>query len=167
MEVPPTASRVSLVRASTTTLEVCWIGTPTAQAYVLEVQKIDTPPPPQPIPVTAPVAIVKKQHQAAITAGNAGQLTTSADIKEHLLSVNASPKAQTPIRGIAQATTPISYGLTTTQSVLSSNAISSPLNAAAINNAALNQQGQPIIITTSAPIPTLVSTSIVRQLNFY
>lgn len=57
--MPPTASRVSLVRASTTTLEVCWSSTPTAQAYLLEVQKIEQPPAPQPVPIT----ITKKQHQ--------------------------------------------------------------------------------------------------------
>lgn len=64
--MPPTASRVSLVRASTTTLEVCWSATPTAQAYLLEVQKIEQPPQPQPAPVT----ITKKLHQpvSAITA---------------------------------------------------------------------------------------------------
>lgn len=51
--MPPTASRVSLVRASTTTLEVCWSATPTAQAYILEVQKIEQPPQPQPTAVAA------------------------------------------------------------------------------------------------------------------
>lgn len=55
VEVPPVASRVSLVRASTTSLEVCWSSTPTAQAYLLEVQKIEQPPPPQPLPVAVKV----------------------------------------------------------------------------------------------------------------
>lgn len=59
VEVPPTAARVSLVRASTTTLEVCWSPTPTAQAYLLEVQKIEQPPQTQPQAI--PVAIAKKQ----------------------------------------------------------------------------------------------------------
>lgn len=76
--MPPTASRVYLVRASTTTLEVCWSATPTAQAYLLEVQKIEQPPQPQPIPVT----ITKKQHQpinaTTITAStNEGKLTSA------------------------------------------------------------------------------------------
>lgn len=71
VEVPPTAARVSLVRASTTTLEVCWSTTPTAQAYLLEVQKIEQPPQPSPIPVT----ITKKQHQPI----NASAITASAN----------------------------------------------------------------------------------------
>lgn len=71
VEVPPTAARVSLVRASTTTLEVCWSTTPTAQAYLLEVQKIEQPPQPSPIPVT----ITKKQHVPI----NASAITASAN----------------------------------------------------------------------------------------
>lgn len=71
VEVPPTAARVSLVRASTTTLEVCWSSTPTAQAYLLEVQKIEQPPQPQPIPVT----ITKKQHHPV----NASAITASVN----------------------------------------------------------------------------------------
>lgn len=68
VEPPAQATRVQLVRASTTSLELCWASTPTASHYILEVQKIPTPPPtptPQPVPqgvedltpapVTAPV----------------------------------------------------------------------------------------------------------------
>ena len=41
---PPAPSRVQLVRASTNTLEVCWAALPTADAYLLQLQKYDTPP---------------------------------------------------------------------------------------------------------------------------
>lgn len=43
-EKPPAPSRVQLVRASTNTLEVCWGGVPTADAYLLQLQKYDLPP---------------------------------------------------------------------------------------------------------------------------
>ncbi|XP_022255554.1 host cell factor 1-like [Limulus polyphemus] len=43
-EKPPPPSRVQLVRASTTTLEVCWGSVPTADAYLLQLQKYDMPP---------------------------------------------------------------------------------------------------------------------------
>lgn len=163
------------MRASTTTLEVCWGATPTAQAYILEVQKIDTPPPPQPIPVSTPVAIVKKQHQpanaVAISVGGATtQLTSPGDgaIKEHIQMSNAMAKVQTPIRATVTqaAATPISFGVSTTKPILSPSAVaSSPVSAPIINNKLLNQQGQPIIITTSAPMSTLMSTTIVCQLQ--
>lgn len=43
-EKPPAPSRVQLVRASTNTLEVCWGAVPTADAYLLQLQKYDLPP---------------------------------------------------------------------------------------------------------------------------
>ncbi|KAK4302417.1 hypothetical protein Pmani_025497 [Petrolisthes manimaculis] len=43
--VPGSPGRVQLVRASTVTLEVCWGGTATADAYLLQIQKYDIPTP--------------------------------------------------------------------------------------------------------------------------
>ncbi|XP_042870676.1 host cell factor 2-like [Penaeus japonicus] len=43
--VPGSPGRVQLVRASTTTLEVCWGATPCADAYLLQIQKYDIPTP--------------------------------------------------------------------------------------------------------------------------
>lgn len=45
VEPPGPASRVALVRASTHSLELNWLATPTATIYLLEVQRIDPPPP--------------------------------------------------------------------------------------------------------------------------
>jgi host cell factor len=59
-EKPPAPSKVQLVRASTTTLEVCWGAVPTADAYLLQLQKYDMPPTPATtptgIPSTSPLA---------------------------------------------------------------------------------------------------------------
>ncbi|KAF7993084.1 hypothetical protein HCN44_005865 [Aphidius gifuensis] len=41
---PPPPSRVQLVRASTNSLEVSWAATPSAQYYILQIQKYDIPP---------------------------------------------------------------------------------------------------------------------------
>ena len=46
-EKPPSPTRVQLVRASTNTLEVCWGSVPTADAYLLQLQKYDVPTTPQ------------------------------------------------------------------------------------------------------------------------
>ena len=53
-EKPPSPSRVQLVRASTNTLEVCWGALPTADAYLLQLQKYDMPPSQALTPTTAP-----------------------------------------------------------------------------------------------------------------
>lgn len=52
-EKPPAPSRVQLVRASTNTLEVCWGAVPTAEAYLLQLQKYDMPPAAVLAPTTA------------------------------------------------------------------------------------------------------------------
>ncbi|KAM7443944.1 Host cell factor2 [Porites harrisoni] len=52
-EKPPAPTRVQLVRASTTTLEVCWGSVPTADAYLLQLQKYELPPTPAATPVKA------------------------------------------------------------------------------------------------------------------
>lgn len=66
--------------------------------------------------------------------------------------VLSSPK--TPIRAAQTAATPITYSVSAAaaQSILSPNSVATSMN---------NQQGQ-IIITTSAPIPTLVSSTIAQ-----
>lgn len=153
VEVPPVAARVSLVRASTTTLEVCWTATPTAQAYILEVQKIESMPPPQPIPVSTPVAVVKKQQAPAILAANQ-KTVVKQEIKQEILS----PK--TPIRSPAHA------AAASTMSILSNTATSSPILQTINSSSMAAQQVQPIIITTSASIPNLVSNTIVRTKCF-
>ena len=51
-EKPPAPTRVQLVRASTNALEVCWGAVPTADAYLLQLQKYDLPPA-QPMTPTA------------------------------------------------------------------------------------------------------------------
>merc|ERR1719509_532548 len=57
-ERPVAPGRVQLVRASTHSLEVCWGSVPTADAYLLQVQKYDMPataPPQQPLSAATPV----------------------------------------------------------------------------------------------------------------
>ncbi|XP_052780267.1 host cell factor 1-like isoform X2 [Mya arenaria] len=55
-EKPPAPSRVQLVRASTNALEVCWGSVPTADAYLLQLQKYDLVPAQTPTPTATPVA---------------------------------------------------------------------------------------------------------------
>lgn len=160
------ASRVSLVRASTNTLEVCWVATPTAQAYVLEVQKIETATPAQTLAVnTSSVALVKK-HQNINSQQMIGVGGGDNQTKELLLS----PKVQTPT-GIrltsppsAAAAVPISFGVASGQSAFATNAITSTVAASSISNVSLSQTGQPIIISSPVPTPALTPAVIVCTL---
>lgn len=71
VEKPPAPSRVQLVRASTNTLEVCWGSVPTADAYLLQLQKYDLPPAqaltPTAVPQTNPLAKVATAPQPTTT----------------------------------------------------------------------------------------------------
>uniref|UniRef100_A0A8C3UMA9 Host cell factor C1 n=1 Tax=Catharus ustulatus TaxID=91951 RepID=A0A8C3UMA9_CATUS len=55
-ERPPAPGRVQLVRANTTSLEVSWGAVPTADSYLLQLQKYELPaaPAPPPVPSVAP-----------------------------------------------------------------------------------------------------------------
>lgn len=72
VEAPPPAGRVALIRASTGTLEINWNPMPTAQAYLLEVQKIDLPPrpPTPPQPAAIPISVAKKPAISPAQIGN-------------------------------------------------------------------------------------------------
>ncbi|XP_015109014.1 host cell factor isoform X2 [Diachasma alloeum] len=85
---PPAPSRVQLVRASTNSLEVSWTSTPSAQYYILQIQKYDMPPatgsfpavaapnsipspavptPPMPaVPLTTPTTLIKQLPPAPV-----------------------------------------------------------------------------------------------------
>ena len=61
-EKPPAPGRVQLVRASTNSLEVCWGAIPTAEAYLLQIQKYEVPP-----AGTTPAATPNESTKAAIS----------------------------------------------------------------------------------------------------
>ncbi|XP_039297456.1 host cell factor 1 [Nilaparvata lugens] len=88
VEKPGVTGRVQLVRASTNSLEVCWAGVPTAESYILQIQKYDVPSAlsispllpsstnaPLPAPPFAPASSL---HQIMQTANELGQLSPAA-----------------------------------------------------------------------------------------
>lgn len=50
VEKPGPPGRIQLVRAATHNLEICWPGHPIADSYILQIQKYEMPPAPQPPP---------------------------------------------------------------------------------------------------------------------
>lgn len=66
-EKPPAPSRVQLVRASTNTLEVCWGSVPTADAYLLQLQKYDLPPAQTVTPAAVPMTNTLTKTQTTTT----------------------------------------------------------------------------------------------------
>lgn len=152
VEVPPVSSRVSLVRASTNTLEICWVPTPTAVAYVLEVQKIDQPTP-QPDKVPAQQQILKK-----ITHTVQSSLVEAVVLRDERMPPPPLPKA--PISHTIRLTsspnaTPILSTGQQTFGSSGSSGIATPVS--------ISQSGQPIIISSPQNVPVLAGKATVKS----
>lgn len=58
VEKPGPPGRIQLVRAATHNLEICWPGHPIADSYILQIQKYEMPPAPQPPPAPIPTPAI-------------------------------------------------------------------------------------------------------------
>ncbi|KAB7506202.1 Host cell factor 1 [Armadillidium nasatum] len=122
---PPAPGRVQLVRASTTTLEVCWGNIPVADAYLLQVQKYEVPPPSpaasglSPVPHQQPqqtqLPLTQQQHSSPPSTGGT-TVTSTASLSAPTTPVKASvsQKLHTPPPPPLPATTTSSSPLVTT-----------------------------------------------------
>ncbi|CAH0562216.1 unnamed protein product [Brassicogethes aeneus] len=67
IDKPPAPSRVSLVKAATSSLEVNWTGSPSVRCYILQIQKYDLPPPaantPKPTPLQQSTALPEEDKE--------------------------------------------------------------------------------------------------------
>jgi len=149
-ERPPAPARVQLVRATTTTLEVCWGAIPTADAYIVQIQKYEVPTP-SPSAATLPTSSKLATPSVAMPSTATASKSLAAAI------IAGQPKAMTLPKtlGISSVLTPkLKMGLSQaniaqlkTSSVLSSIKTSSPVQLAGgqmknpqqISLAALNQ----------------------------
>ncbi|XP_074620082.1 host cell factor 2-like isoform X2 [Acropora palmata] len=89
-EKPPAPSRVQLVRASTATLEVCWGTVPTADAYLLQLQKYE-------LPTTSPATQSKPSFSPSASGSSLMMKTPSpAATTPPKVAVKASPSNTAP-----------------------------------------------------------------------
>ncbi|XP_054000406.1 host cell factor 1 isoform X4 [Hylaeus anthracinus] len=148
---PPAPSRVQLVRASTQTLEVSWTATPSAQYYILQIQKYDMPP-----ATTGTFPTVSTQTNTAPTTTPAVVTPATVPVTSPpITTVAALPTtptsarptiAQTPVRIQSTVQSPI-------QKPVSSQAVTkptSPMTPRVTGN--LIRIRSPIV--TSAPVTT-------------
>lgn len=107
---PPAPSRVQLVRASTQTLEVSWTATPSAQYYIVQIQKYDMPPaatgtfPAVCAPTTTPVSTPAVATPATVPV-TSPPVTTIASLPSTPTSVRSS--APTPLRVQSTVQSPV------------------------------------------------------------
>ncbi|OXU26297.1 hypothetical protein TSAR_001251 [Trichomalopsis sarcophagae] len=91
---PPAPSRVQLTKASTQSLEVSWTPTPSAQYYILQIQKFDMPS-------------ASNSSFPASTASSAPANTTAASTPA-LPSITSSAMQPTPSSNASAAAAPVS-----------------------------------------------------------
>ncbi|CAG5136587.1 unnamed protein product [Candidula unifasciata] len=124
-EKPPAPSRVQLVRASTNTLEVSWGSVPTADAYLLQLQKYDLPPttttagsttvatPTTAVaaPATPPMAAAPVITTAPVTPVMAvTQTRPQIQFATQQGGIIRTPTAGLPIRSVASVVSPLTPG---------------------------------------------------------
>lgn len=97
--VPPQAGRVALVRAGTTSLELCWPALNTVTTYLLQVQKCGKvtptrfPPPSEPVTAPPPASPAASQPDASKAFGLASPPPTAAPATLEL----PTPPRQVPV----------------------------------------------------------------------
>uniref|UniRef100_A0A0P4W925 Host cell factor Kelch-repeats domain-containing protein n=1 Tax=Scylla olivacea TaxID=85551 RepID=A0A0P4W925_SCYOL len=135
--VPGSPGRVQLVRASTSTLEVCWGATPTADAYLLQIQKYDIPTPastastpttptstpatpgtPVSKPITLTQTVLRPATPGAVTPGAPTPLTPTSPqtirASGNIVRVRTPGAGQIKVIGAGGQTTQILRPATTT-----------------------------------------------------
>ena len=98
-DVPPSPSKCQLIKPTTNSFEVTWMGVPTADAYLLQIQKVESnlgeptpPPPPQPSLLPAP-ALPETAQQPVATASplsNTKFGMLDEEIKQKVLANNST-----------------------------------------------------------------------------
>ncbi|XP_053616453.1 host cell factor 1 [Plodia interpunctella] len=124
--VPPQAGRVALVRAGTTSLELCWPAMNTITTYVLQVQKCGKvtparfPAAAEPVTAPPPASPVASQPDATKAFG----LTSP---------VSQTPTAELPVRPLAAAASPVIPPIMTTpQKIVAAVKVPATIQSAAV-----------------------------------
>ncbi|KDR18129.1 Host cell factor, partial [Zootermopsis nevadensis] len=116
VERPPTPGRVQLVRASTHSLEVCWGGSPTAESYLLQVQKYDMPP--STAMTTLPGVSLPTPAGSAATAALSSSAPTKTSCASNLVRVRAPLSTPSGLRILAPGTVTNTIGGTITSALM-------------------------------------------------
>lgn len=178
---PAPPSRVQLVRASTQTLEVSWTASPSAQYYILQIQKYDMPPaatgafppvsapaPTTPIVSTTPAAAVTTPVMAAtpaIVPVTSPPVTTVATLPPTVPPAAAAARstvtstATTPLRVQSTAQSPV-------QKVVPPQVVqkpASPMTPRVVTGNVIRIRSPLVTSTVAAAIPTAVAVATTEQ----
>lgn len=154
-EKPAAPGRVQLVRASTASLEVCWGGVPTAEAYLLQLQKYDMPPTATAATATGNLIYAAEPHlRAANNALFFKGTPTASPATPAAAAITAAPAPLLPQNPIQLPTTPTATLMSPTKSPTIIRMAASPGGAAA---GSIMRTIGPNVVRVRAPAPTLAA----------
>lgn len=147
VEKPSQPGRVQLVRATTETLEVNWSGSPSADTYILQVQRYDVPPS---TPLMSPVPSMLPSPQSNPATFALLPQSATNNISPSAAEHQASSTLLTMVPGQPSPTVmPVTSGLPTQLSIVSGQPVPTQLTIA---------PGQPLstqlTMTSDQPSPT-------------
>ncbi|KAL0109542.1 hypothetical protein PUN28_014537 [Cardiocondyla obscurior] len=153
---PAAPSRVQLVRASTQTLEVSWTASPSAQYYILQIQKYDMPP----VAASATFPSVSTPTPTApIVSTAAVAVTTSAMVTTPTTIPITSPPVTT-IAALPPTTSPVAAARTSV--AISVSSVATPLRVQSANPV---QKSVPAVQKPTSPMTPRVATGNVIRIR--
>ncbi|KAL6265250.1 hypothetical protein P5V15_002032 [Pogonomyrmex californicus] len=133
---PAAPSRVQLVRASTQTLEVSWTASPSAQYYILQIQKYDMPPVAATgtfpsVSTPTPTAPIVSTPVAVTTPAMAATPATIPVTSPPVTTVAALPSTAPPVAAAARTSvaTAVATAVTNPLRVQSASPVQKPVQA--------------------------------------
>ncbi|XP_049878347.1 host cell factor 1 [Pectinophora gossypiella] len=127
--VPPQAGRVALVRAGTTTLELCWPAMNTVTTYLLQVQKCGKVTPARFPAAAEPVAAAPPASPVAAQPDAAKAFGLTSPISSGLPPTPTMEPLSVPGRPIAAAPSPVAAPIVSTPQKIGPGAIKVPAQA--------------------------------------
>lgn len=100
VDTPESAGRVQLIKASTTGLEVFWSNVPSAEGYLLQIQKYEVPLSPTSTPPRTQASPTKVQAPkiAAVPVKQATQVLQQQQQQTQVQQAQVQPQIQTPVQ---------------------------------------------------------------------
>lgn len=154
---PAAPSRVQLVRASTQTLEVSWTASPSAQYYILQIQKYDMPP----VAATGTFPAVSAPAPTAPVVSTPVAVTTSAMVATPTTIPITSPPVTT-VAALPPTTPPVAAAARASVATAVTTAVATPLRVQSASPVQKPVASQAVQKPTSPMTPRVATGNVIR-----
>ncbi|KYM93923.1 Host cell factor [Cyphomyrmex costatus] len=153
---PAAPSRVQLIRASTQSLEVSWTASPSAQYYILQIQKYDMPP----AAATGTFPLVSAPTPTAPIVSTPIAVTTSSMIATPTTVPVTSPPVTT-IAALPPITSPVAAAVRASATAVAT-AVATPLRVQSASPVQKPVPSQAVQKSTSPMTPRVATGNVIR-----